>query len=158
MSRIMVVIGIAVVALVVAACGGSSGGAYGGSTASKPTSGKGSVALASTKLGKVLVDGKGRTLYLFEADGPAKSACDGGCAAAWPPYVGGTPQAGTGVTGALLGTTARDDGGTQVTYAGHPLYYYAGDRAPGDAAGQGLDQFGAKWYVLGTDGAEIDKS
>ncbi len=65
-------------------------------------------------------------------------------------------RAGTGVAGGLLGTSSRsDDGGTQVTYRGHPLYYYAGDREPGDTAGQGLDQFGAKWYVLAPNGDRI---
>jgi predicted lipoprotein with Yx(FWY)xxD motif len=156
MSRIMVVIGIAVVALVVAACGGSSGGAYGGSTASKPTSGKGSVALASTKLGKVLVDGNGRTLYLFEADKGTMSKCDGACASAWPPLTtSGKPTAGAGVIASKLGTAKRPDGTTGVTYAGHPLYTYAGDGAPGQTAGEGLTDYGAPWYALSAAGKTV---
>ena len=156
MSRIMVVIGIAVVALAVAACGGSSGGAYGGSTASKPTSGKGSVALASTKLGKVLVDGNGRTLYLFEADKGTMSKCDGACASAWPPLTtSGKPTAGAGVAAAKLGTAKRADGTTGVTYAGHPLYTYAGDGAPGQTAGEGLTDYGAPWYALSAAGMTV---
>ena len=159
MSRIMVVIGIAVVALVVAACGGSSGGssggAYGGSTASH-SSGKGSVALASTKLGKVLVDGNGRTLYLFEADKGTMSKCDGACASAWPPLTtSGKPTAGAGVVAAKLGTAKRADGTTGVTYDGHPLYTYAGDGAPGQTTGEGLTDYGAPWYALSAAGKTV---
>jgi predicted lipoprotein with Yx(FWY)xxD motif len=157
MSRIMVVIPIAVVALAVAACGGTSGGGYGGggSTASS-SSGKGSVALASTKLGKVLVDGNGRTLYLFEADKGTMSKCDGACASAWPPLTtSGKPTAGAGVAAAKLGTAKRPDGTTGVTYAGHPLYTYAGDGAPGQTAGEGLTDYGAPWYALSAAGKTV---
>ena len=156
MSRIMVVIGIAVVALAVAACGGSSGGgAYGGSTASHPSA-KGSVALASTKLGKVLVDGNGRTLYLFEADKGTMSNCDGACASAWPPLTtSGKPTAGAGVVASKLGTAKRADGTTGVTYAGHPLYTFSGDGAPGQTAGEGLSDFGGAWYALSAAGKTV---
>ena len=159
MSRIMVGIGIAVVALVVAACGGSSGGssggAYGGSTASH-SSGKGSVALASTKLGRILVDGNGRTLYLFEADKGTMSKCDGACASAWPPLItSGKPTAGAGVVAAKLGTAKRQDGTTGVTYDGQPLYNYAGDGAPGQTAGEGLTDYGAAWYALSAAGKAV---
>ena len=157
MSRIMVVIGIAVVALVVAACGGSAGGVYGGtSTASKPASGKGSVALASTKLGKVLVDGKGRTLYLFQADKGTMSNCAGACASEWPPLTtSGKPTAGAGILAAKLGTAKRADGTTGVTYAGHPLYTFEGDGAPGQTAGEGLTDFGGSWYALSPAGKSV---
>jgi predicted lipoprotein with Yx(FWY)xxD motif len=158
MSRIMVVIGIAVVAFAVAACGGTSGGGYGGgggSTAPK-SGGKGSVALASTKLGKVLVDGNGRTLYLFEADKGAMSKCDGACASAWPPLTtSGKPTAGAGVVAAKLGTAKRADGTTGVTYDGHPLYTYAGDGAPGQTTGEGLTDYGAPWYALSAAGKSV---
>jgi predicted lipoprotein with Yx(FWY)xxD motif len=158
MSRIMVVIGIAVVAFAVAACGGTSGGGYGGgggSTAAS-SSGKGSVALASTKLGKVLVDGNGRTLYLFEADKGAMSTCDGACASAWPPLTtSGKPTAGAGVVAAKLGTAKRADGTTGVTYDGHPLYTYAGDGAPGQTTGEGLTDYGAPWYALSAAGKTV---
>ena len=158
MSRIMVVIGIAVVAFAVAACGGTSGGGYGGgggSTASS-SSGKGSVALASTKLGKVLVDGNGRTLYLFEADKGTMSKCDGACASAWPPLTtSGKPTAGTGVVAAKLGIAKRADGTTGVTYDGHPLYTYAGDGAPGQTTGEGLTDYGAPWYALSAAGKSV---
>jgi predicted lipoprotein with Yx(FWY)xxD motif len=159
MTRLIVLAGIAVVALAVAACGGTSGGAYGGgggSTASKTSSGKGSVALASTKLGKVLVNGKGRTLYLFEADKGTSSKCAGACASAWPPLTtSGKPTAGAGVVAAKLGTAKRPDGTTGVTYDGHPLYTYAGDGAPGQTAGEGLTDYGAPWYALSAAGKTV---
>jgi predicted lipoprotein with Yx(FWY)xxD motif len=104
-----------------------------------------------------LVGAQGRTLYLFEADKNGKSNCDGPCAATWPPYLStGTPQAAKGATANLVGTTKRADGTTQVTYAGHPLYYFVGDKATGDTTGQDIDQFGAKWYVLAKNGNKID--
>ena len=153
---------IAALTLVLAGCGdgdGSSGGGYGAAATggSGSSSGASSVALAGSKLGDILVDGKGRTLYLFEADKGPASVCDGACAAAWPPLTtSGKPKAGTGVSAAKLGTTKRDDGTTEVTYNGHPLYYYAGDSAPGQTNGQGIDGFGAEWYVLSGAGNKID--
>jgi predicted lipoprotein with Yx(FWY)xxD motif len=159
------VAGLAAIALVAAACGGggssSSGagsyGAYGRAPATSSGSASATIVdLGGSKLGQTLVDGQGRTLYLFEADKPGKSNCTGACTSAWPPYVShGTPQAGAGVTGALLGTSLRGDGAAQVTYHGHPLYYYGGDSRPGDTTGQGLDAFGAKWYVLASSGNKI---
>jgi predicted lipoprotein with Yx(FWY)xxD motif len=156
------VAGLAALALVAAACtGGGSSSSGAGSYGAAPTTSSGSpsaaiVDLGGSKLGQTLVDGQGRTLYLFEADKTGKSNCNGACTSAWPPYVSnGPPHAGTGVTAALLGTSIRGDGATQVTYRGHPLYYYAGDNQPGDAAGQGLNQFGAKWFVLASSGNKI---
>jgi predicted lipoprotein with Yx(FWY)xxD motif len=155
------VAGLAAVALVAAACtgGGSSPGAGSYGTGAMSSGSPAAVVdLRGSRLGRILVDGRGRTLYLFEADKAGRSACNGACAGAWPPYLSnGTPQAGSGVAGALLGTSVRSgDGGTQVTYHGHPLYYYAGDGRPGDTTGQGLNQFGAKWYVLAASGNKID--
>ena len=104
-----------------------------------------------------LVDGKGRALYLFEADTNGTSTCTGACAAAWPPVtVSGTAQAGSGVTQSLLGTVKRTDGTEQVTYHHHPLYYFVGDTGPGMAKGQGSKAFGADWYVLNVKGSKID--
>jgi predicted lipoprotein with Yx(FWY)xxD motif len=144
-------------ALAVAACGGA------GSSASSSPSGTGSarptatVAVATNgKLGQILVDGNGRTLYLFEADKGTASTCYTACATYWPPLLtGGAPVAGAGVNASLLGTTKRTDGTTEVTYAGHPLYYVVTDHNPGDATGQDVNNFGAAWYVLGTDGNKI---
>jgi len=109
------------------------------------------------KLGSILVDDKGRTLYLFEADTSTKSTCSGSCAVAWPPLLtSGAPKAGTGAKADLLGTTARSKGATEVTYNGHPLYYYAGDTTAGDTTGEELNQFGAKWYVLNAAGDKVE--
>jgi predicted lipoprotein with Yx(FWY)xxD motif len=106
---------------------------------------------------KALVDGKGRALYLWEADTNGMSTCTGACAAAWPPVtVSGTAQAGSGVTQSLLGTVKRDDGTEQVTYNHHPLYYFVGDTGPGMAKGQDSKAFGADWYVLNAKGSKID--
>ena len=109
--------------------------------------------------GQALVGSNGRTLYLFQADKNGTSACSGACAAAWPPdTLTGTPQAGSGVSQALLGTITRADGTMQLTYNGHPLYYFTVDTAAGTAHGQGLKAFGAEWYVVGASGSKIDTS
>jgi predicted lipoprotein with Yx(FWY)xxD motif len=115
------------------------------------------VALRKLNVGKALVDGQGRTLYVFEADKGTSSTCNAACASVWPPATtAGRPTAGPGVDAAKLGTTKRGDGALEVTYDGHPLYRYAPDAKPGDAAGQGLNQFGAPWYVLAASGKKID--
>jgi predicted lipoprotein with Yx(FWY)xxD motif len=107
------------------------------------------VSATSTMLGTILVDGSGRTLYLFAKDQPNQSACAGACAAAWPvDQTSGTPKAGSGVKASLLGTITRSDGSTQVTYNKHPLYYFARDSGAGQQNGQGVDAFGAKWFVV----------
>jgi len=163
MRRLLAVIlplaAVAVIAVAVAAGGGStSGGATNGSAygaTRKPA--VGTVKTLRTKLGRILVDARGRTLYLFEKDKGATSSCDGACASVWPPLTtGGKAKAGPGVTAAKLGVTKRTDGRTELTYGGHPLYTYAGDQKPGDVQGQGLDQFGAEWYVLAPGGHKID--
>src|SRR3954452_985381 len=153
----------AALAVIAAGCGGAvstpsaSGGAAYGAAAPAATSVAASVAAARTKLGTVLVDAKGRTLYVFEKDKGAMSSCYGACASVWPPLTShGKPTAGTGLAGAKLGTSRRTDGKAIVTYAGHPLYTYAGDAKRGDVKGEGLDQFGAQWYVLAPSGHKID--
>lgn len=111
------------------------------------------VALAETELGEVLVDDDGMTLYLFEADEPGTSNCEGECAENWPPLVtGDEPVAGDGVDEALLDTLERDDGEEQITYDGWPLYGFVGDQEPGDVTGQGVEDV---WWVLDADGAAI---
>jgi predicted lipoprotein with Yx(FWY)xxD motif len=122
-----------------------------------PVAAVATVAVGNSKLGKILVDGRGRTLYLFEVDKGTKSVCYGECAKAWPPLTTtGKPKAGSGVSPALLGTTARTDHTNEVTYNGHPLYYFVHDTKPGDITGQGLNSFGGKWYVLNPKGSKID--
>lgn len=133
-------------------------------TTSTPASGGGSgatVGLAdNADLGQIVVDADGRTLYLFEKDDEGdESYCDGECAKAWPPLTTkGKPQAGSGLDSSQLTSFARDDGTTQVAYAGHPLYYYAGDQNPGDTTGNDLDQFGAEWYALTASGEAAEDS
>jgi predicted lipoprotein with Yx(FWY)xxD motif len=146
-----------------ASAASSGGGLYGGgsdtSTAkAAPSDGGGAATIATkrTNLGTILVDGQGRTLYLWVADKGDKSVCDGACAKAWPPVLtDGAPQAQGGVNGDWLGTTERDDGTTEVTYKGHPLYTFVQDKAPGDVTGQGSDGFGADWWVVDTDGNAV---
>jgi predicted lipoprotein with Yx(FWY)xxD motif len=105
--------------------------------------------------GSALVDGEGRTLYLFTNDtqNSGASACSGDCLVAWPPVLTqGAPVAGTDIDAALLGTITRDDGTLQVTYSGWPLYYYADDTAPGDATGQGVNNV---WFLISPAGEAI---
>jgi predicted lipoprotein with Yx(FWY)xxD motif len=148
----------AALALAAAGCGTSSYSGTSGAAAARPatTSATASVATGRTELGTVLVDGKGRTLYLFEKDKGSASSCYGACASVWPPLTSARGVAAGGLPAAKLGATKRTDGTTEVTYAGHPLYTYAGDAKPGQSRGQGLDQFGAEWYVLAPSGHKID--
>jgi len=107
----------------------------------------------SAGLGSFLVDSKGMTLYIFTKDSPNTSACYGGCATYWPALLtAGAPVAGTGVTAAMLGTTARTDGTTQVTYNGWPLYYYSGDKAVGDTTGENVK---TTWFVISPAGVSV---
>jgi len=106
--------------------------------------------------GSYLTDGSGRTLYLFMADKSGGSACSGACASAWPALTTkGTAAAGSGVTASDLGTITRSDGTKQVTYNGHPLYYFAKDKSAGQAGGQGTVGFGAAWWVVSPVGMAI---
>jgi predicted lipoprotein with Yx(FWY)xxD motif len=128
-----------------AAGSGYSGGYGYGAPAATSTVGQGTsaseqvtVGTATSSLGLILVDGRGRTLYALTTDSPGVSTCEGSCLANWPPLVvSGTPVAGSGVEGTLLGTMTRSDGSTQVTYNGKPLYTFVGDVAAGDVNGQG---------------------
>jgi predicted lipoprotein with Yx(FWY)xxD motif len=109
------------------------------------------------KLGTFLVGPNGRTLYLFEKDKTSKSTCSGQCAQFWPPLLtSGKPKAAGKAKSSLFGTTKRSDGKTQVTYNGHPVYYFSQDTKPGQTKGEGFKAFGAKWYVLAPSGKKID--
>jgi predicted lipoprotein with Yx(FWY)xxD motif len=156
---------VAVLGLVAAACGDADGGdtttaaaatTQAPATTAAPTTTQapgGGLSVASSDLGEILVDGEGRTLYLFVPDDQGESVCYDDCEAAWPVFYQedlGTP--GDGIDGSLLGTTERTDATTQVTYNGWPLYYFAGDAAAGDANGQGLNDV---WYVVAPDGSAI---
>jgi len=154
-------------ALALAACGGSStssssGAAaapgYGGGTAGA-SNGSTAASVVSTKtssLGTFLVDGQGRTLYLWDADHGPRSTCTAACAQAWPPLTTtGAPKASGAVKSSLLGTATRADGSREVTYAGHPLYTYAGDTRPGQVTGEGSNSFGAPWWTVTTAGRAL---
>jgi predicted lipoprotein with Yx(FWY)xxD motif len=163
----------AVVTLLAAACSsGSSSAAPGsGATSGTPAAGHaqaGSSASASaaaatvkagsSSLGVILTDGAGRAVYLFEKDTGAASTCYGACAGLWPPVLtAGSPVTGGGVTASLLGTAKRTDGTIQVTYAGHLLYYFAGDQKPGDITGEGSQTFGAGWDLVAPSGKKVEK-
>lgn len=145
-----------------AACGGNysasgANGYGGGSEAGSEGPGSATVMTQRTELGSILVDGSGRTLYLFEKDRPNESECSGACAAAWPvDENSGTPKAGAGVQASLLDTIERGDGTTQVTYNSYPLYYYSGDGKPGEINGESVDAFGAEWYVVPPAGGKVE--
>ena len=142
------------VALAVAGCGSNNNGSP--ATAKAAGGSSATVSVANTGLGKILVDSQGRTLYLFQKDSGTKSACSGACASAWPPLrASGKPTAGGGAKASSLGTAPRSDGKPQVTYNGHPLYGYQGDSKAGDTNGQGINGFGAPWYVLSPSGNAI---
>ena len=126
--------------------------------AATSATGGATVKVATSKLGAILVNSKGITLYDFPPDKAGKSTCYGACAALWPPLLTtAKPVAGVGARAALLGTTKRKDGKLEVTYNGHPLYTFVQDRKPGQTTGQGLNQFGAPWWVLSPAGKEIHR-
>jgi predicted lipoprotein with Yx(FWY)xxD motif len=141
-------------------------------TATSPGYGAGGTAAASGggaavvlsvkhgKLGTILAAGpKHLTVYLFEGDKGTSSACSGACAALWPPVTtSGTVTGATGVAKAQLATLTRPDGSKQVTYAGHPLYYFTRDKDDGDSYGEGIKSFGSSWYVLAPSGKKVDNS
>jgi predicted lipoprotein with Yx(FWY)xxD motif len=145
------------VALVVAGCGG--GGNGGGSKPAASSSSGPSVSSASTSLGTILVDGKGRTLYVFAKDKGMKSTCAGACATNWPPFTATSkPAAGGGVSTGAISLVKRSDGTRQVALNGHPLYYFTGDQAAGQLNGQGVSEFGAKWFAVAPSGSSVKGS
>lgn len=151
-TYILSALAVALVALVVAGCGG------GGSSKNKssPAGGNAAVNVAKTNLGNVLVDNQGHTLYLFKKDVGNKSSCFGACADDWPPArVAAAPTVSGGLAPAKAMTTARSDGKPELTYNGHPLYRFAGDQKPGDTGGQGLSEFGGNWYAVSANGQEV---
>jgi predicted lipoprotein with Yx(FWY)xxD motif len=161
---------VAAVIVVVAGCGSSSStssnaaaappassSSTAASSAATPASAKGvTVTLTKGAQGSYLAGASGRALYLWVADAKGKSSCSGACAGAWPPLTGtAKPAAGPGVNAADLGTISRSDGTKQVTYNGHPLYYFVSDPHSGTTKGQGSDSFGAKWWLVAPSGAAI---
>jgi predicted lipoprotein with Yx(FWY)xxD motif len=111
----------------------------------------------SSLYGRMLFDGKGRALYLFTRERTSRARCYGDCAVAWPPfYARGALKAGAGAKTRLLGTTRRRDGRRQVTYRGHPLYYYVTDVKSGQVTCQNVEEFGGTWLVVAPSGNAID--
>ena len=140
-----------------AASGGYSGGSSNGATTATSGTAVATIAVASSSLGRILDNATGRTVYLFEKDTGNTSTCYGACATDWPPVTtASAPKAGQGAAMGELGTSKRRDGTLQVTYAGHPLYTYAGDTASGQANGEGLDAFGAEWYAVEPTGDKVE--
>jgi predicted lipoprotein with Yx(FWY)xxD motif len=145
-----------IVAAALAGCGGGGGSANAAKGPSRTAGGHtATLALASTGLGRVLVNAHGRTLYLFRADHGSTSACTRVCANAWPPLrASGKPKVATGLPASAVTTVKRSDGNPQVSYHGHPLYTYVGDQKPGDTTGQGSNAFGAGWFAVTASGAQ----
>jgi len=171
MARVRTFVGGAValvaVALLLAACGSSSSSssttspAANSANASSSSASSGAVKGVAIKVAKnsegmYLTGPSGRALYLWVADTGDRSSCSGECAKAWPPLLTkATPSAASGVNSGDLGTITRSDGTKQVTYKGHPLYYFIGDSSPGKTSGQGNDGFGAKWWLVAPSGSAI---
>jgi predicted lipoprotein with Yx(FWY)xxD motif len=114
------------------------------------------VTVHASAYGPVLFDGRGFVLYAFTRDRRGKSTCTNACAKVWPPFlVRSAARAGLGAKSSLLGTTRRSDGTVQATYAGRPLYYYVGDRKPGQILCQNVSEFGGRWLVVRADGSPV---
>jgi predicted lipoprotein with Yx(FWY)xxD motif len=132
----------------------SSSGAASAASASSMT-----VKTQTGPLGSYLADGSGRALYLFASDTSSTSSCSGTCATLWPPLTAKGPvSAKEGASGTDITTITRPDGTKQVTYAGHPLYYFAGDSGAGQTSGQGVNEFGALWWLVAPSGQKITTS
>ena len=168
--RIVGVAALATAALIVAGCGSASSSSStttataaaattpAASTTSTTAAAASGVTVKTAKGsgGTYLAGPSGHALYLWVADSGGKSACMGACAKAWPPLLTkGNPTAGSGVAASDLGTTMRSDGTEQVTYKGHPLYYFVADTSAGSIKGQGSDSFGAKWWLVAPSGTAI---
>jgi len=143
-----------------AAAGSSSAPAASGSAAAGgSSSGSSVITTATASGGTILTDGSGRAVYLWAKDSGGMSSCTGACAGTWPPVTpSGTVTASGSAKSSDLGTITRSDGTKQVTYDGHPLYYYVGDSGPGMSSGQGSDQFGAKWWLVAPTGSDVTAS
>src|SRR3954470_3546283 len=140
------------IALAIAAWGGGDGTATVPAPHRQTASKSVAVSVANSRLGRILVGARGRTLYLFTKDSETKSACSGACAAAWPPLrAKGKPAVASGASAALVGTT----GGAQVTYNGHPLYFFVKDKKARDTNGEGLTAFGGTWFAVSAAGKRV---
>lgn len=152
-------IGLVALVSLIAACGGGNSSSSDQTSAAPAGSGNAVVSTAKTDLGTILVDSTGKTIYMFEADVEGKSACTGPCLSSWPivKAPASVPSTVAGVS-ARLGVLKRPDGARQLTVAGRPVYTYAGDSKAGMTSGQGSNGFGALWWVLSPDGAQITQA
>jgi len=159
--RGLTLMGFLLVALLVAACGSaakSSSTATGTNASDSSTSAHTTLSVMKGSAGTHLVGANGRTVYLWEGDSMNKSHCSSSCLSVWPAVtVAGKPTAGHGVNASAI-ATIKTDGKKQVTYEGHPLYYYAADSGAGSTSGQGSDGFGAKWWIVSPAGKAITTS
>jgi predicted lipoprotein with Yx(FWY)xxD motif len=156
MNRTRLSFGVIAVAAIVVIAVATSGGAAKTATHTAAVPPASSIAVKQTSLGKTLVDANGRALYLFGADKQDQSTLSAAGQAVWPPLTSATkPAAGGGVTASEISVIKGTGGSSQIAYNGHPLYYYVGDHGPGQTNGQGLNQFGALWYVLAPAGTAI---
>jgi predicted lipoprotein with Yx(FWY)xxD motif len=143
-------------ALAVAGCGGGGKSSASSGPPKTASGGAATVGVSNAGLGNILVNSKGRTLYLFSRDSGTMSECNGACAVNWPPLrAAGKPTIGSGATASLISTSTRSDGVHQVTYNGHPLYLFKGDSKPGDTNGEGLNAFGGSWFALSPAGDQV---
>lgn len=159
----------AIATAAIGACGSSSSSANddpapraarASAPAASTASAKGpKLTITDSDYGQILASGRGRALYLFTADTVKASNCSGDCATAWPPYiVKSKPVAGPGAKSSKVGTTRRNDGTLQATYAGHPIYFYEGDNKPGEVLCQAVNEFGGYWYVVRGTGKAVTRS
>lgn len=157
--RISVPLGAALLAAACGSSGSTSGAAAAGATPAKSaaaSSGGTVITVRSGSAGSYLASGSGRAVYLFTKDSKDSSACTGTCAGVWPPVTASSGvSASGGAVSADLGTISRSGGTKQVTYDGHPLYYYSGDTAAGQVSGQGISAFGGRWWLVAPSGAAI---
>jgi predicted lipoprotein with Yx(FWY)xxD motif len=154
-------------AVLVAACSSAASSSTGAAASSTPAGASSSsssasasggtvIKTASSSSGTFLTSGSGRAVYLWVKDTGDMSNCNGACAGAWPPVTTtGAPTASGAAKASDLGTITRSDGSKQVTYDGHPLYYFSGDSGPGTASGQGSDGVGAKWWLVAPSGSDV---
>ena len=161
-STARLTVALAAAGLFAAACGGSSSGnnakvASNNQPSSAATSAGAKVSITTHKgpAGTYLTDSQGKSLYMFALDSGGQSMCSGSCATHWPPLSGASAQTNGAANAAQAATIQRGDGTTQITYAGHPLYYYAGDASPGDTNGQGLNQDGGQWWLVAPSGKPL---
>jgi predicted lipoprotein with Yx(FWY)xxD motif len=149
---------VAVMGVLLAACGSTSGSSTSSTSSSTSSTAAPTVTTSSSQYGEILTSASGVTYYLFTADSHDHSACTGACTQAWHPVIATHPTAGGGAKASLLGTIVLPGGKHQVTYDGHPLYTFIDDSGPHVISGEGIHSFGGVWYVVSPNGSAITGS